>query len=67
MPINPYPTVTVGQLIEWLKIYPDHYTVDFGGLDFDRFKQRAPTHLQAVFAQTVYLDASGRVAVDNHN
>lgn len=62
-----YPSITVGELLAELSIYPAHYTVDFGGLEFMRFKQRAPAHLQTEFAQTVYLDAAGRVAVDNHN
>lgn len=62
---KPYPTITVGQLIEWLKIYPDHYTVDFGGLEFYRLKQRDETHIQMEFNQQVYLDHAGRVVVGN--
>lgn len=60
-----YPTITVGELKQALAIYPDHYTIDFGGLRFQRLKQRAPTHVQVEFSQLVYLDQKGHVAVDN--
>ncbi|OJW78002.1 MAG: hypothetical protein BGO62_10545 [Thiobacillus sp. 65-1402] len=64
---KPHPTITVGELLDELRNYPAHYTVDFGGLVFRRFKPRAPSHLQAEFAQTVSLDDEGYVVVDNHD
>lgn len=61
-----HPTITVGDLKDHLAIYPDHYTIDFGGLQFYRLKQRADTHVQMEFNQTVYLDDEGHVVVENH-
>lgn len=60
-----YPTITVGELKAALAIYPDDHKIDFGGLRFSRLKQRGPKHVQCEFSQLVYLDQSGRVAVDN--
>jgi hypothetical protein len=60
-----YPTITVGQLIDALSIYPPHYTLDFSGLDFYRVKQRGDTHIQIEFNQAVYRTDKGRVAVEN--
>lgn len=62
----PYPTITVGELRDDLAKFPDNTTLDFGGLEFARLKPRSSTHVQVEFAQTVYLEASGEVAVDNH-
>lgn len=64
---KPYPTITAAELMLWLKDIPAHHTIDFGGLEFSRIKQRAPTHHQVEFAQSVYLDDAGNVVVDNHN
>jgi hypothetical protein len=61
-----YPVVTVGLLMELLQAYPDDYRLDFSGLSFYRLKQRAPTHVQVEFNQTVCLDDKGRVVVENH-
>lgn len=65
MTTKTYPTVTVGELLDSLRVYPAHYTVDFGGLEFYRLKQRDGTHVQVEFSQPVYLDDAGRVVVDN--
>jgi len=65
MPLN-YPKITIGELKEQLVGYPDSYTIDFGGLEFYRLKQRADTHIQMEFSQSVYLDAKGSVVVENH-
>lgn len=64
-PLN-YPTITVDELRQWLDGKPAQATLDFGGLNFIRIKQRAPNHYQVVFHQTVYLDDAGNVVVDNH-
>lgn len=64
-PLN-YPTTTIETLLNELQGRPLQATVDFGGLEFIRFKQRSPTHFQAVFRQTLSLDDQGHVAVDNH-
>ena len=60
------PVITIGELRERLDGIPEHYTIDFGGLTFYRIKQRAPTHMQMEFNESVYLDESGRVVVENH-
>jgi len=58
-------TITVGLLKEHLASYPDHYELDFGGLEFYRLKLRGPEHVQVEFNQQVYLDGTGRVVVQN--
>jgi len=60
------PTITIGELREHIAGLPEHFTIDFGGLTFYRIKQRAPTHVQMEFSQSVYLDEAGNVEVDNH-
>lgn len=62
-----YPTITVGELRDDLAKFPDDTTLDFGGLKYMRPKPRSKTHIQVEFAQTVYLDEQGFVAVDNHD
>lgn len=59
------PTITVGELREHLKIYPDHYRLTFNGLEFYRLKTRGPELVQVEFSQMVYLDDGGNVVVDN--
>lgn len=63
---KPTPTITIGELKAWINGLPDEHTIDFGGLTFYRIKQRAPTHVQMEFSQSVYLDEAGNVVVDNH-
>ncbi len=65
MPPKPHPTITVGELLQALEGIPPHWTIDFGGLEFYRVKRRDETHVQMEFSQPVYLDAAGRVVVDN--
>ena len=60
------PVITIGELMERLEGIPEHYTIDFGGLTFYRIKPRAPTHVQMEFNESVYLDESGNVVVQNH-
>ena len=57
--------ITVGELIEQLKLYDPELPVDFGGLDFYRLKNRGGA-LQIEFSQTVYKDDDGKVIVENH-
>jgi hypothetical protein len=56
---------TVADLKRRLSIYPDHYEVDFSGLDFYRLKQRGEELIQVEFSQPVYRGADGRVIVEN--
>ena len=65
MPKPEIPTITVGRLLDELKIYPEHYLLSFGGLRYFRLKQRAPELVLVEFDQQVYLDDAGRVVVDN--
>lgn len=60
------PTITVGYLKQLLNVFPDNYTLDFGGLEFYRLKQRGDAHVQCEFSQSVYLDREGLVVVENH-
>ncbi len=56
---------TVGQLIEHLSAFDVNMKVDFSGLDFYRFKQRAPDLVQCEFNQPVFRDPEGNVVVHN--
>lgn len=60
-----YPSITVGELKDHLSAYPDHYTIDFSGLNFYRLKQRDETHVQMEFNQQVYRNSEGLMMVDN--
>lgn len=60
------PNITVQQLRQHLAAFPDHYTIDFCGLEFYRLKMRGDEHVQMEFSQPVYLDQqTGRVVVEN--
>jgi hypothetical protein len=59
--------ITVGKLKAKLKGWPDDMQLTFGGLTFQRFKQRGPELLQMEFNQTVYLDSEGIVRVVDHD
>ena len=59
------PSITIGELKSHLAGYPDHYTIDFSGLDFYRIKKRDENHVQLEFNQQVYLDDENRVVVKN--
>ncbi len=58
--------VTVGELLAQLQGYPSDTHVYFGGLDFYRIKPRGHKVIQVEFNQSVYLDESDRVVVENH-
>ena len=60
-----YPKITVGELRAHLEVFPDDWTLDFCGLDFYRTKARGEKHVQIEFNQPVYLDANGKVIVEN--
>ncbi|MFZ1546848.1 MAG: hypothetical protein WAT12_07070 [Candidatus Nitrotoga sp.] len=60
-----YPSITIAELKDHLAGCPDHYTIDFCGLEFYRLKQRGETHIQMEFNQQVYLNSEGLVVVDN--
>ncbi len=62
---NEYPAITVGELRQHLASCPDHYTIDFCGLDFYRIKQRGEAHVQMEFNQPVHRTPEGRVVVQN--
>ncbi len=59
--------ITVGELREHLKVFPDDWEVTFGGLEFYRTKQRGDKLVQIEFNQTVYRNAKGKVVVENHD
>ncbi|KIA81848.1 hypothetical protein QR66_02355 [Chromobacterium piscinae] len=65
MSIKNYPSINIGFLKSQLEGLPDHYTIDFCGLEFYRIKQRGETHVQLEFNQPVYLNEAGRVVVQN--
>lgn len=60
------PMITVGDMIDYLKLYDRNMNLDFSTLDFYRLKQRSPDIIQVEFNQTVYRDEQGRVVVENH-
>jgi hypothetical protein len=55
--------ITVGELKAYLKGWPEHMELTFGGLTFQKFNERGPELLQMEFNQTVYLDSEGVVRV----
>lgn len=65
VPKHEIPTITVGRLLDDLKIYPAHFRLSFGGLRYYRPKQRDDDLVQIEFDQPVYLDNEGCVVVDN--
>lgn len=58
-------SITVAELIDHLRIFPDHYKIYFGGLDFYRLKKRGDNFIQMEFNQPVYLNKQGLVVVEN--
>lgn len=60
-----YPTITIGDLKEQLAIYPDHYDIDFCGLEFYRLKQRGDTSVQMEFNQVVYRTPEGTLVAED--
>ena len=59
------PTITIAELKEHLKGFPDDYDVSFSGLTFYRTKIRGPKLVQIEFNETVYRDENNRVVVEN--
>ena len=57
--------ITVKELIEKLKKEDQELEIDFGGLEFYRLKDRGG-FLQVEFNQSVYVNESGNVVVENH-
>lgn len=57
--------ITVKELIEQLKKEDQNLEVSFGGLEFYRLKDRGGC-LQIEFNQTVYVNDSGKVVIENH-
>lgn len=57
--------ITVGELIDQLKIFNKDDPIDFSGLDFYRLKDRSGV-VQVEFNQSVYKDSNGNVVVENH-
>jgi|GEM_PF-1032818 len=57
------PTITVGWLRQWLKVYPDDFELSFGGLEFYRIKTRGENLAMVEFNQAVYLDEDGQVVI----
>ena len=57
--------ITVKELIELLKAENQDLEIYFGGLEFNRLKDRR-TELQFQFNQLVFQDEKGDVVVQNH-
>ncbi|MEN4919697.1 hypothetical protein ABE485_13555 [Achromobacter spanius] len=58
--------ITVGMLIEHLKVYDPECELAFsGGLEFYRTKQRGPDLVQIEFNQNVWRDEKGVWRVDD--
>jgi hypothetical protein len=57
--------ITVKELIELLKEENQDFEIHFGGLEFNRLKDRG-TELQFQFNQLVYQDEKGDVVVQNY-
>lgn len=59
------PTIPVGQLRQALAGLADDDEISFSGLTYLRVKARGPHLSQVEFSEQVYLDAQGRVVVQN--
>lgn len=57
-------SITVGELIEQLKIYPAELKVWFGGLEFYRLRGAGEKTVQVEFVQNVYLNKRRKIVVD---
>jgi len=61
------PTVDLDSFLKELEIYKGQgYQLTFSGLTYYRPKPRGEKLLQIEFNETVYLDSSNNVAVENH-
>lgn len=60
-----YPTITVGELISHLKAFPLDFNIDFCGFNFYRLKQRGEKSIQMEFNQSVYVDKTGKIIIEN--
>lgn len=58
--------ITVGRLMEELKIFDPDAEIHFGGLHFYRLKSRGDLIVQCEFDETVYRDSAGRLVVEDH-
>lgn len=56
--------ITVGELRDRLRIFPDDAELFMGGLTFNRLKSRGDKLVQLEFHEVVYMDESGRIHVD---
>lgn len=64
---NTEPTIDLDSFLKELEIYKgEGYKLTFSGLTYYRPKPRGEKLLQIEFNETVYLDAQGDVAVENH-
>jgi len=59
---NNCPTITVGQLRDALKHYPDDFEIGFSGLTYYRIKQRGDRLLQLEFNEAVSRTDDGKVS-----
>ena len=61
------PTVDLDSFLKELEIYKGQgYQLTFSGLTYYRPKVRGEKLLQIEFNETVYLDSSNNVVVENH-
>lgn len=66
MPPKTFKVINVRLLKDLLEGYPDHYEIDFSGLEFNRLKQRGPELVQVEFMEQVFRDRkTGLVVVQN--
>lgn len=55
--------ITVGELIDQLRLHPRSAKVYFSGLDFYRVKERAPDLVQIEFNQLIERDGKGHIYI----
>ena len=55
------PTITIAELKEHLKVFPDDCDISFSGLTFYRTKARGPKLVQIEFKETIYCEENNRV------
>lgn len=57
--------ITIKELKQHLAAFPDHYEVDFSGLEFYRTKGRGENIVQIEFNEQVFHDENGDVVIQN--
>lgn len=59
--------ICVGELIDHLRVFDNSDELYMGGLTFYRLKKRGEKLVQVEFNESVYVDESGTIVVEQHD